>query len=227
MRPVSQPGQLLGQIPTHPPMHRRPMHSTAGGYLHHVRPGQHRTNRVQPLLNNRQDNQRQSRPPRVPTPRGDVGPRVPKRTTVADHLADACRTSADGGHALPRCVADFPCSGSRRRASRDAGGEPAGGKPPRPPAAPGRRATDCRRIAAPKSTDPDAPTTARRHGSRQVNLIEGEGFRLPRQSNPGTGLPPGYLRSQLRPRQPEPVLQLRSRWASLPEHGRLQPSEEP
>lgn len=43
--------------------------------------------------------------PRVPTPCGDVGPREPKPTTVADHLADACRTSAHGGQAgdSPRC----------------------------------------------------------------------------------------------------------------------------
>ena len=97
MRTVHQPGQLLSQIPANPPVNRGPVHPDAGGDLRYIRTRQHGTNRVQALLDHRQDNQRQSRPPRSQTPRGDVGHRVPKQTAVADHLANACRTSVDGG----------------------------------------------------------------------------------------------------------------------------------
>jgi hypothetical protein len=43
--------QLPGQIPDHPPMHRRPVHSDPGGHLDHLRAAQNRPNRVQTLLN--------------------------------------------------------------------------------------------------------------------------------------------------------------------------------
>jgi hypothetical protein len=69
MRPVSQPGKLPGQVPRHPPVHRRPVHSRQGSYLHHVSAIQDRANRIQALLDNRQDNQCQSRPPQSDAPR--------------------------------------------------------------------------------------------------------------------------------------------------------------
>jgi hypothetical protein len=43
--------QLPGQIPDHPSMHRRPVHSDPGGHLDHLRVAQNRPNRVQALLN--------------------------------------------------------------------------------------------------------------------------------------------------------------------------------
>jgi hypothetical protein len=43
--------QLPGQMPDHPPMHRRPVHSDPGGHLDHLRAAQNRPNRVQTLLN--------------------------------------------------------------------------------------------------------------------------------------------------------------------------------
>src|SRR5215212_4071092 len=98
MRTIHQPAQLLTQIAAQPTVNRRPVHPDTGSNLGDIRTGQHRTHRVQTLLDNRQDNQSQSRPPRSKTSRGDVGHRVPKQTAVADHLANACRTSVDGGH---------------------------------------------------------------------------------------------------------------------------------
>src|SRR5215213_9667782 len=97
MRTIHQPAQLLTQIAAQPTVNRRPVHPDTGSNLGDIRTGQHRTHRVQTLLDNRQDNQSQSRPPRSKTSRGDVGHRVPKQTAVADHLANACRTSVDGG----------------------------------------------------------------------------------------------------------------------------------
>lgn len=62
MRPIRTTRQLLHQISPDPAMQRRPVHPNVSGHLHHVRATQHRTNRVQALLDHRQDNQRQSRP---------------------------------------------------------------------------------------------------------------------------------------------------------------------
>jgi hypothetical protein len=68
MRPISQPGKLISEIPANPPVHRRPVHSHLGGNLDHISAIQDRTNRVQALLDNRQDNQCQSRPPQPQRP---------------------------------------------------------------------------------------------------------------------------------------------------------------
>lgn len=79
--------------------------------------------------------------------------------------------------------------GAALRASR--GGKPAGGKPPRPPPAPGRRATDCRRTAAPGLLiRPAARSRPSGTEAEPDGLVDDLGFRLPHQSNPGTGLPP-------------------------------------
>ena len=94
VRPIHQPAQLLSQIPAHPPMHRRPMHPSPAGDLGDIRTAQHRPHRIQPLLDDRQDNQRQSRPPRArdaPRRRPAQGCRtdpvshISWRTTVAHH----------------------------------------------------------------------------------------------------------------------------------------------
>jgi hypothetical protein len=77
VRPVSQPGKLPGQVPGHPPVHRRPVHSQPGGHLCDLSAVQDRADRVQALLDNRQDNQCQSRPPRRDVPRK-------RRTRVAE-----------------------------------------------------------------------------------------------------------------------------------------------
>ena len=62
MRPIRQPGHRALQIPVHPTMQRRPRHPVPGGDLDHTLPGQDRPDRVQPLLNHRQDNQRHPGP---------------------------------------------------------------------------------------------------------------------------------------------------------------------
>ena len=77
VRPVGQPGQLAGEIPRDPPVQRRPVHSRPGGYLANLSAIQDRPDRVQALLDNRQDNQCQSRPPRSDAPRK-------RRTSVAE-----------------------------------------------------------------------------------------------------------------------------------------------
>ena len=69
VRPVSQPRELVRQIPRHPPVHGRPVHSQLRGHFHHIRPVQGCPDRVQALLDNRQDNQCQSRPPKPDAPR--------------------------------------------------------------------------------------------------------------------------------------------------------------
>jgi len=71
-------GQLVGEIPRHPPVQRRPVHSCPGGYLHHLSAIQDRADRVQALFDNRQDNQCQSRPPQSDAPRK-------RRTRVAEN----------------------------------------------------------------------------------------------------------------------------------------------
>ena len=71
---------------------------SAGCYLNHAPTRQHRTDSIKALLHHRQDNQCQSRPPQVLTPREDVKPRVPTTAPVAHHLADECRASTVGGH---------------------------------------------------------------------------------------------------------------------------------
>jgi hypothetical protein len=65
-----------------------PVHARPGGYLHHVSAIQDRANRVQALLDNRQDNQCQSRPPNS-TPHGNVAQGWPKLSH--------CRRSLGGG----------------------------------------------------------------------------------------------------------------------------------
>ena len=84
----ANPASLLTQIPRDPAMQRRPMHTYPSGDLDDISPCQHSPDRVQALLDNRQDNQSQSRPPEIPTPRGDIEPRL----TETDH----CRRSPGG-----------------------------------------------------------------------------------------------------------------------------------
>jgi hypothetical protein len=55
MRPVGPVGQaceLVSQIPRHPPVHRRPVHTQLHGNLHHISPAQNRPDRIQALLDN-------------------------------------------------------------------------------------------------------------------------------------------------------------------------------
>jgi hypothetical protein len=77
MRTIGQPGQLPGQIPRQPPVHCRPVHSHPGGYLNYFSAIQNCADGIQALLDNRQDNQCQSRPPRSDVPRK-------RRTRVAE-----------------------------------------------------------------------------------------------------------------------------------------------
>jgi hypothetical protein len=77
MGAVSQPRQLPGQIPRHPPVHRRPVHTCPSGYADDISAIQNRPDRVQALPGNRQDNQCQSRPPQPDAPRK-------RRTRVAE-----------------------------------------------------------------------------------------------------------------------------------------------
>jgi len=88
VRPVRQTGQLLAQIPGQPAVYRRPVHPQPGRHLRDVRARQNRPDRVQPLLENRQDNQSHSRPPKVWTPHGDAQLRVAEPAR--------CRTSTGG-----------------------------------------------------------------------------------------------------------------------------------
>jgi hypothetical protein len=83
-------------------------------------PSQHRPNRVQPLLNDRQDNQHHPRPP-DPTgaPRRHLPVSVAETDpAVADQLARNCRTSPGTGHARSTCTAG---SGSSRSRAGSAG----------------------------------------------------------------------------------------------------------
>ena len=98
VRPVHQPAQLVGQIPAHPPVHRGPMHTGLAVDLGDLRTRQNRSSRIQPLFDDRQHNQSQSRPPRsTGRPTETPGPRVPNQPRVAHQLAEDCRTSPDGG----------------------------------------------------------------------------------------------------------------------------------
>jgi len=63
VRPVGQSRELPTQIPPDPTMQGRPMHPHSCGDLNHSSPCQHSPDRVQALLDNRQNNQCQSRPP--------------------------------------------------------------------------------------------------------------------------------------------------------------------
>ena len=135
MRPVRQPG--------HRPTRYRPIHrcnvdrcTRFGGDLDHARPRQHRPNRVQPLPDNRQHDQRQSRPPdphdaprrRQRTQDRRIRPtlsRITWRRTVAHHPAQdtgpsgctaesgSCR-SRPGASAGRRRVSSLRC-GPRRQ----------------------------------------------------------------------------------------------------------------
>jgi hypothetical protein len=62
MRPISQAADSVQQIPHHPDMHRLPRHPGRRGDLADLRPRQHRTHRVQPLLDLGQHHQSHSRP---------------------------------------------------------------------------------------------------------------------------------------------------------------------
>ena len=77
--------QLLSQIPACPPMHRRPVDPNAGSDFRDIRTRQNGTNRVQALLDNRQDNQSQSRPPRSTD--------APRRRRAQGAETDRCRRS--------------------------------------------------------------------------------------------------------------------------------------
>lgn len=57
MRTIDQTADLLSQIPRDPPMNRRTMHTQSRRDLGDLSTSEHRPHRVQPLLNNRQDNQ--------------------------------------------------------------------------------------------------------------------------------------------------------------------------
>ena len=71
-----------------PPMHRRAMHTRSRRNLDDIHAAQHSPDRVQALLDHRQDNQCQSRPPRVRN--------APRRHPNPDCRSRPSRTSADG-----------------------------------------------------------------------------------------------------------------------------------
>ena len=108
MRPIRQPGHRALQIPAHPTMQRRPRHLVPGGDLDHTLPGQDRPDRVQPLLNHRQDNQRHPGPDPQRRPHGGVnGSGSPNQArTVAHQLAHSCRASPGTGQPRPPPTAE-------------------------------------------------------------------------------------------------------------------------
>jgi hypothetical protein len=67
--------------PADPPMHRRPVHPDARRDFRDIRTGQHRTNRVQTLPDNRQDNKSQPGLPEAPIPTWSVPDLVDTRFT--------------------------------------------------------------------------------------------------------------------------------------------------
>ncbi len=75
MRPIGQPADPVHQIPPGPGMQRLPRHPDLSSHLGDFRTRQHCPNRIQPLLDHRQRNQCQSRPParRRPTERRRSG----------------------------------------------------------------------------------------------------------------------------------------------------------
>ena len=123
MGTVSEPRELAGQIPRDPPVHRRPVHAHPSGYLRYLSAVKDRPNCVQALLNNRQDNQCQSRPPQSDIPAETSHQSGRKRASVADQLAEECRTSVAGGHCdyHVRAVTTFSTASRAhlRRASPD------------------------------------------------------------------------------------------------------------
>jgi hypothetical protein len=100
-RTSASPNSMV--IPRGPPVQRRPVHPHPGGYLDNISAIKDRTDRVQALLDNRQDNQSQSRPPPSDVPR--------KRRTRADlppgwkKNREALRLSVCTGLALSAFVA--------------------------------------------------------------------------------------------------------------------------
>lgn len=86
MRPIRQPRQALGQIPGHPPKQGGSLHADIGRDLVQRDIAQDGPHRVQALLDDRQDNQCQSRPsPVQDAPRRRHGSRCrgrrPRRTS--------------------------------------------------------------------------------------------------------------------------------------------------
>ena len=63
MRTVRQTSNTVHQVPANPPMQSRPANTNLLGDLNHAGTTQNRTHSIQTLLDNRQDNQCQSRPP--------------------------------------------------------------------------------------------------------------------------------------------------------------------
>ena len=98
VRPVSQAIKTLSPVPGHPPVQRRPVHTYASGYFDNVSAIQDRPDRIQALLDNRQDNQCQSRPPQSRRPAETSHQSGRNTARVADQLAEECRTSVAGGH---------------------------------------------------------------------------------------------------------------------------------
>src|SRR5690349_13922155 len=95
---VGQPAQLAGEIPRYPPVQRGPVHSHPGRYFHDISAIQDRADRIQALLNQRQDDQCQSRPPQSRRPAETSHQSGRNTATVAHLLAEECRTSVAGGH---------------------------------------------------------------------------------------------------------------------------------
>jgi len=88
MRTVRQTSNAVHQIPADPSMQGRPADPNLVSDFDHAATTKNCTHSIQTLLDNRQDNQCQSRPPQVLTPREDV------RTQSADH--GHCRASTGG-----------------------------------------------------------------------------------------------------------------------------------
>ena len=122
MRPVGQTGELPGQIPRYPPVQRRPVHTPTSGYLHHLAPS--RTARTASRRCSTTDKTTSANPglPSPDVPRKTSHPGWPKHATVADHMAEECRTSVAGG----QCPLRNPCENflygfkAARRAARAA-----------------------------------------------------------------------------------------------------------
>ena len=160
-----------------------------------VAPCQHRPNRVQPLLDHRQDNQCQSRPPRVPTPRGDVGPRVAETRPLSQITwRTTCRTSPDGGQPADAHVVRTFCTGSRRPASR-AAAPPNQGRADGPPLAPRPAATARSVIAPPAARHTKKPRAAMVDGSSGASMLRREKG-VPPAGSSGT---PGWLAPSRQP----------------------------
>jgi hypothetical protein len=101
-RQVRQPIQSCGVVPLRPGVHGLTRHSPLGGHPNHRLPRLHRQHCSIPLLDDRQIQKRQSRPPQHPA-----------RKQTCHSEADHGRCQASGGTEVPSMSQDRTCSHGR------------------------------------------------------------------------------------------------------------------